>query len=67
MTAYIQSDRRSALLERRQRYDLEVAQALLDEDADEREDRLRLVRDCQPMLVDALNSLVIYDPEEHKG
>lgn len=67
MTAYIQSDRRSLLLERRARYDDEVAQALLDEDADEREERLSLVRDCQPMLREVLKDLVKYDPEEYKG
>lgn len=69
MTAFIQSDRRSLLLERRARYDAEVAAALLDEDADEREERLSLVRDCQPMLKEVLNlkDLVNYDPEEYKG
>jgi hypothetical protein len=68
MTAFIQSDRRSLLLEQRKRYEAEVAEALLDEDAEEREERMRLVRDCHPMLVDILNSnnLVIYDPEAYK-
>ena len=66
MTAFIQSDRRSVLLERRQRYEAEVAAALLDEDAEEREERMSLVRDCQPMLGDILdlNSLTVYDPKE---
>ena len=68
MTAFIQSDRRSLLLERRQRYEAVVAEALLDEDAEEREERLSLVRDCQPMLGDILNlnSLTVYDPKEYE-
>ncbi len=63
MTAYIQSDRRSLLLERRKLYEAEVAAALLDEDAQEREERLGLVRDCQPMLGDVLRATVVYNPE----
>jgi arginyl-tRNA synthetase len=66
MTAYIQSDRRSLLLERRKLYEAEVAEALLNEDSEEREERLHLVHACQPMLKDALNALVIYDPNEYK-
>ena len=66
MNAYIQSDRRSLLLEQRQLYEAEVAEALLNEDPEEREERLHLVRACQPMLVATLNTLAIYDPEEHK-
>ncbi len=63
MTAYIQSDRRSLLLERRKLYEAEVAAALLDEDAQEREERPGLVRDCQPMLGDVLRATVVYNPE----
>ncbi len=66
MTAYIQSDRRSLLLERRKLYEAEVAEALLNEDPEEREERLRLVRACQPMLVATLNRLAVFDPEIHK-
>jgi hypothetical protein len=67
MTAYIQSDRRSLLLERRKLYEAEVAEALLNEDAQEREERLSLVRNCQPMLGDVLKTMVVYDPEQYKG
>jgi hypothetical protein len=67
MTAYIQSDRRSLLLERRKLYEAEVAEALLDEDAEEREERLSLVRNCQPMLGDVLKATVVYNPEDYKG
>lgn len=66
MTAYIQSDRRSLLLERRKLYEAEVAEALLNEDAEEREERLHLVHACQPMLRDAFDALIVYDPREHK-
>ncbi len=65
MTAYTQSDRRSLLLERRRLYEAEVAKALLDEEPEEREERLHLVRACQPMLVAALR-LPIYDPEKYR-
>ena len=66
MTAFIESDRRSLLLEQRKRYEEEVAEALLDEDAEEREERLSLVRDCQPMLGEILKTYVVYDPTEYK-
>jgi hypothetical protein len=65
MAAYLQ-DRRSALLERRQQYELEVAEALLDEDYEEREERLRLVRASQAMLANGFINLEPYDPEEYK-
>jgi len=67
MTAYTQSDRRSLLLERRQLYEAEVAEALLHEDPEEREDRLCLVRACQPMVVATLNTLAVFDPEDYTG
>ena len=66
MTAYIQSDRRSLLLEQRKRYEARVAEALLDEDPEEREERLSLVRNCQPMLGDVLKTLIVYDPKEYQ-
>ena len=66
MTAYTQSDRRSLLLERRRLYEAEVAEALLNEEPEEREERLHLVRACQPMLVAALRDLAPYDPEKYK-
>lgn len=66
MTAYTQSDRRSLLLERRRLYEAEVAEALLNEEPEEREERLHLVRACQPMLVAALRGLSIYDPEKYE-
>ncbi len=66
MTAYIQSDRRSLLLERRKLYEAEVAEALLNEAPEEREERLHLVRVCQPMLAAALNTLVDFNPDAHE-
>jgi hypothetical protein len=66
MNAYIQSDRRSLLLERRKLYEAEVVEALLNEDPEEREERLHLVRACQPMLAATLNTLAIFDPEDYK-
>jgi hypothetical protein len=67
MTAYTQSDRRSLLLERRRLYEAEVVEALLNEEPEEREERVHLVRACQPMLVAALHGdLSIYDPEKYR-
>ena len=64
MTTYIPSDPRSLVLERRQLYEAEVAEALLNEDAEEREERVHLVHACQPMLVTALH-LPVYDPKNY--
>lgn len=66
MTAYTQSDRRSLLLERRKLYEAEVVEALLNEAPEEREERLHMVRACQPMLVATLKTLAVYDPEDYK-
>lgn len=65
MTAYIQSDPRSLLLEKRKQYEDAVAEALLDEDADEREERLRMVRACQPMSIAVLH-MPIYEPTKYE-
>lgn len=65
MMAYIQSDRRNRLLER-QLYEVEVADALLNEDAEEREARLRLVQACQPNLVTILNTLPDFDDDDYE-
>ena len=54
MTAYIQSDPRSLLLEKRKQYEDAVAEALLDEDAEEREERLRVLH------------LPIYEPAKYE-
>jgi hypothetical protein len=66
MTAYIQSDRRSLLLEKRKLYEAEVAEALLNECPQEREERLDLVRACQPMLRATIKTLAIFDPEDYQ-
>jgi uncharacterized membrane protein len=65
MAAYLQ-ERRSLLLERRKLYEIEAAEALLDEDHEEREERLRLVRASQAMLGNGFQNLEPYDPEEYK-
>jgi hypothetical protein len=65
MTAYIQSDPRSLLLEKRKQYEDAVAEALLDEDADERDERLRMVRAWQPMSAAVLH-LPIYEPTKYE-
>lgn len=66
MTAYTQSDRRSLLLERRKLYEAEVAEALLNEDPEEREERLRMVRLYQPMVVASFKTLEVFHPEDYK-
>ncbi|GEM_PF-1349156 len=66
MTAYTQSDRRSLLLERRKLYEAEVAEALLNESPEEREDRVHLVHACQPMLVASLKALEVFHPESYE-
>ena len=64
MTAYIQSDRRSLLLERRKLYEAEVVEALLNEGPQERQERLHLVRACQPTVAATINRLIVFDPED---
>ena len=66
MAAYLQ-DRRSALLERRKDYELEVAEALLDEDYEEREERLQLVRAAQAMLAYGFTSMELHLPEHYEN
>jgi hypothetical protein len=51
MTANIQYDRQTSLAERRNAYEAEIADALLDESAEEREERLELVRAAQEMVL----------------
>lgn len=65
MTAYIQSDPRSLLMEKRKQYEDAVTEALLDEDAEEREERLRMVRSWQPMSAAVLH-LPIYEPTKYE-
>jgi hypothetical protein len=50
MTANIQYDSQTSLAERRSAYEAEVTDALLDESAEEREERLELVRAAQEMV-----------------
>ncbi len=64
MAAYLQ-DRRSALLERRKQYELDVAEALQDEDYEEREERLQLVRAAQAMLASGFPDLEPYVPDDY--
>jgi hypothetical protein len=54
MTADITLDRQAAIAERRTAYEADVIHALLDEDPDEREERLRLVRLTHVMILRAL-------------
>lgn len=53
MTAHVQSECDTDLLQRRSAYEAEVADALLDESDDEREERLELVRIAQAMILRA--------------
>jgi hypothetical protein len=57
MTANIQYDSQTSLAERRSAYEAEVTDALLDETADEREERLALVRAAQEMIMLAFRRL----------
>jgi hypothetical protein len=54
MTADITLDRQAAITERRTAYEADVIDALLDEDSDEREERLELVRLAHTMILRAL-------------
>lgn len=51
MTANIQYDSQTSLADRRSAYESEVTDALLDESAEEREERLELVRAAQEMVL----------------
>ena len=51
MTADATCDRQAAIAERRQAYEAEVVNALLDESQDEREERLELVRLAQALVL----------------
>ena len=64
MAAYLQ-ERRSVLLERRKQYELDVAEALLEEDYEEREERLHLVRSSQAMLSLGFQGMELFDPEKY--
>jgi hypothetical protein len=55
MTADTTLDRYAAITERRAAYEADVTDALLDEDADERAERLELVRLAQAMILHALH------------
>lgn len=54
MTADITLDRHAAITERRTAYEADVIDALLDEDSEEREERLELVRLAHTMILRAL-------------
>ncbi len=54
MTADITLDRQAAITERRQAYEADVIDALLDEDFDERKERLELLRLAHAMILRAL-------------
>lgn len=51
MTADATCDRQAAIAERRQAYEAEVVNALLDESQEEREERLELVRVAQALVL----------------
>lgn len=51
MTADATCDRQAAIAERRQAYEAEVVNALLDESQEEREERLELVRLAQALVL----------------
>lgn len=57
MTANIQFDSRTSLAERRGLYEREIADALLDETPEEREERLELVRLAQEMVLRAFQTM----------
>ena len=54
MTADITLDRQAAITERRTAYEADVINALLDEDSDEREERLDLVRLAHNLILRVL-------------
>ena len=56
MTANIQPDCDTNLLERRSAYEAEVTDALLDESEEERAERLELVRIAQAMILRAFHA-----------
>lgn len=51
MTTDATCDRQAAIAERRQAYEAEVVNALLDESQEEREERLELVRLAQALVL----------------
>lgn len=55
MTADTTCDRQAAIKERRTAYEAEVIDALLDESAAEREERIELVRIAQAMILRAFH------------
>jgi hypothetical protein len=55
MTAETTLDRLAAIAERRAAYEADVTDALLDEDPDERDERLELVRLAHTMILRALH------------
>ena len=57
MTANIQYDSQTSLAERRGLYEREVADALLDETPEERDERLELVRLAQEMVLRAFQAM----------
>ena len=59
MTANIQYDRRTSLAERRDAYEAEITDALLDESPEEREERLELVRAAQEMVLLAFQRMCV--------
>ena len=65
MAAYLQ-DRKSALLERRTQYEIEVARALRDEDEEEQEERLCMVRASQAILAQSFQCMEQYNLSDYK-
>lgn len=62
MTADVTCDRQAAIKERRNAYEAEVIDALLDESSEEREERLALVRLAEAMI---LQSFTFDEPIEN--
>lgn len=55
MTTDVTCDRQAAIKERRNAYEAEVIDALLDESSEERNERLELVRLAEAMILRAFN------------
>lgn len=53
MTTNVTCDRQAAIQERRNAYEAEVIDALLDESSEERNERLELVRLAEAMILQA--------------
>lgn len=56
MTTDVTCDRQAAIQERRNAYEAEVIDALLDESSEERDERLELVRLAEAMILQAFQT-----------